>query len=281
LVIYGINQRVLGLTGDGPAGAIQMVELAGRQPDMPQGVPEVEAPAPVFKKAMEAPPPAPLAIGNEPTEPTSQTDTHIIKSEEERKQELRDAVAKKGLLGVLGNRGGGVASNVGGGGLDGAVGGGGFSSGAPQEESFKGQAVDTKSALSAESKKVAGAAQKVVKLEKRQDQKVESTDQGPTETMNMKEAEAVIKRTVDSYLGSLRYIYNRELRKNPDLEGKITIAITITPEGAVTEAKLVETTMNAPEMEQAILGRVRKWTFPPVAPKVVTVKYPFVFFPSM
>jgi TonB family protein len=86
---------------------------------------------------------------------------------------------------------------------------------------------------------------------------------------------------VETYLGGLRYLYNRELRKNPDLEGKITISITIDPDGNVVEAKVKEATMDAPALEKAILARVRRWTFPPVSPKTITVTYPFVFFPTM
>lgn len=206
---------------------------------------------------------------------------------------IRQAVSKKGLLGVLGGRDViktrrtassldsalATATSSGSGWGSGSGSGGGTGTGTG--DGWAGMTVDTTEVLTTEEKTVATATPRVAKLEQRKDAKVESVDTKQPQDLSTQEAINVVKRTVDTYLGGLRYVYNRELRKNPDLEGKITIAITINPQGVVEDAKLVESTMNAPEMEQAIVARVRKWTFPPVAPKTITVTYPFVFFPTM
>lgn len=132
----------------------------------------------------------------------------------------------------------------------------------------------------AASKVAAGS--KTVALQERKDQAVQPRESNePVDSFSLKEATAAINRAVASYTGGLRYLYNKELRKNPDLEGKLTVSLTIAPAGTVAEARLVESTLNAPELEKALLERIRKWTFPPVAKKSVTVTYPFVFFPSM
>jgi TonB family protein len=49
----------------------------------------------------------------------------------------------------------------------------------------------------------------------------------------------------------------------------------------VTNCEVVESTLGAPELAKAVLRRIRKWEFPAVAPRPVTVTYPFVFFPTM
>ena len=149
-------------------------------------------------------------------------------------------------------------------------------------EDWKGRTVaDAGGSLSEGARSASAASPKVVELEQRTEIAVESAEVGQLDDLSMKEAVALIHRTVDTYLGGIRYLYNRELRKNPDLEGKVVIAITIDPDGSVVGAEVKETTMNAPELVDGILARVKRWTFPPVAPKRITVTYPFVFFPSM
>ncbi len=90
-----------------------------------------------------------------------------------------------------------------------------------------------------------------------------------------------IARVVDSHTGAIRYAYNRELRKNPALKGKISLRFTIAADGNVTDCRLDESTMNWGPLETALVEMASKWRFPPIPEGVVTVTYPFVFFPSM
>lgn len=91
----------------------------------------------------------------------------------------------------------------------------------------------------------------------------------------------VISRVVASHTGAIRYAYNRELRKNPALRGKIVLTFTIAPEGSVTECKVEESEMNWPPLENSLVRMVRGWKFPEIPEGTVTVSYPLVFFPSM
>jgi TonB family protein len=90
-----------------------------------------------------------------------------------------------------------------------------------------------------------------------------------------------IARVVDSHTGAIRYAYNKELRKNPALKGKIVIRFTIAADGTVTDARLDESTMNWAPLETALAEMAVKWKFPPIPEGVVAVTYPFIFFPSM
>ncbi|MBI5017635.1 MAG: TonB family protein [Deltaproteobacteria bacterium] len=230
---------------------------------------------------------------------------------------LRQSVSGKGLLGVLGGRGGASRARVGGavfrgggggGGADldqvldrvgglrmapgtpgagggggtgggwGGPGGGGGGGGGGGSGGGRGLARGIDEAA----RQVASAPARAPQLEERKDVAVQAkeTDVAP-DALSLKEATAAINRTVATYLGGIRYLYNKELRKNPDLEGKLTVSLTIAPTGAVAECRVVDSTLNAPELEKAVLERIRKWTFPPVAKKPITVTYPFVFFPTM
>jgi TonB family protein len=90
-----------------------------------------------------------------------------------------------------------------------------------------------------------------------------------------------IRKVVASYLGGLRYLYNKQLRKDPSLKGKATIRFEISPSGQITEAVLVFSSLGSPPLESAILSNIRKWRFPRIPDERghVKVTYPFVFLP--
>jgi TonB family protein len=90
-----------------------------------------------------------------------------------------------------------------------------------------------------------------------------------------------IGRIVATHTGAIRYAYNRELRKNPSLRGKIVLTFTISPVGQVTECRVEESAMNWPPLEQSLVRMVKTWKFPEIPEGDVTVTYPLVFFPSM
>ncbi len=90
-----------------------------------------------------------------------------------------------------------------------------------------------------------------------------------------------IARVVENHQGGIRYAYNKELRKNPALKGKVVLRFTIAAEGNVTDCRLEESNMNWPPLEEALTQMALKWRFPPIPEGTVTVAYPFIFFPSM
>jgi len=90
-----------------------------------------------------------------------------------------------------------------------------------------------------------------------------------------------IRKIVASYLGGLRYLYNKELRTAPDLKGKMTVRFEISPGGQVTWTTLVASSLGSQSLERAILNNIQKWKFPriPETNGNVKVTYPFVFLP--
>lgn len=90
-----------------------------------------------------------------------------------------------------------------------------------------------------------------------------------------------IRKVVASYLGGLRYLYNKELRTNPSLRGKMTVAFDISPSGQVTRTSLISSTLGSPGLEQAVLANILKWRFPSIPEENGTtqVTWPFVFVP--
>ncbi len=59
---------------------------------------------------------------------------------------------------------------------------------------------------------------------------------------------------------SIQYCYERELKRNPTLKGKIAIRFTITPQGTIKKVSIVTSTLNNRKIEQCVLSRVRRWS---------------------
>ena len=86
--------------------------------------------------------------------------------------------------------------------------------------------------------------------------------------------EAVIKRR----LNALRHCYERELQKDPGLEGRVVMKFSIAPDGTVSKAEVKQSSLGSDAVEQCIVGQFRRLTFPkPQGGGLVVVSYPFHF----
>jgi outer membrane biosynthesis protein TonB len=90
-----------------------------------------------------------------------------------------------------------------------------------------------------------------------------------------------IQIVFDRYKAALYRIYNRELRNNPLLKGKMVLRITIEPDGSVSQVKIESTDMDSPTLSSGILARVQKFNFGPKdgVPRT-TILYPIDFLPA-
>ena len=86
-----------------------------------------------------------------------------------------------------------------------------------------------------------------------------------------------IARVVRGRIRAVKSCYERELKKDPTLKGKIVMQFTIGEMGRVTSSKVASSTMPSPAVGRCILGRIRRWRFPKPTGGSVTVSYPFVF----
>jgi TonB family protein len=91
----------------------------------------------------------------------------------------------------------------------------------------------------------------------------------------------VIAKVIRRHMNEIKYCYETELNKNPSLAGKVAVAFTIDPAGAVAEANVTETTLNNSTAENCMISRIRRWKFPePKGGGVVAVTYPWLFSPA-
>jgi len=61
------------------------------------------------------------------------------------------------------------------------------------------------------------------------------------------------------HVKAVQYCYERELKRSPSLKGKITVRITVSPDGSVKNAEIISSSINNSRVERCILARIRLW----------------------
>ena len=89
---------------------------------------------------------------------------------------------------------------------------------------------------------------------------------------------SIIQRVIRRDLAAIRQVYERQLKQNPNLSGRLAVSFTIGATGQVTQVSVSGSTLNDPQIERGVAQVVRRWRFPaPRGGGIVRVTYPFVF----
>ncbi len=80
--------------------------------------------------------------------------------------------------------------------------------------------------------------------------------------------------------GAIFAIYNRALRKDPSLQGKVVLELTIDPDGTVSKVTIVSSELNDKKLERKLTLRIKKFKFVKADVARVKVTYPIDFLPS-
>lgn len=107
---------------------------------------------------------------------------------------------------------------------------------------------------------------------------IKSAQSGGSKKASRSEEEITI--VMDKNKGSIYAVYNRELRRNPGLQGRVVLEITIAPSGQVTKVKIVSSELNDKKLEAKLVARIKLFNFGDKKVDTVTVTYPLEFFPS-
>ena len=89
-----------------------------------------------------------------------------------------------------------------------------------------------------------------------------------------------IQLVFDQNKGAVYALYNRALRKNPTLRGKVVLEITIAPSGKVTGCKILSSELDDKKLERKLVSRVKLFKFPSKDVDVAVVSYPIDFLPA-
>lgn len=89
-----------------------------------------------------------------------------------------------------------------------------------------------------------------------------------------------IRRIFDANKGAIFAIYNRALRSDPTLQGKVVLELVIAPSGRVTDVRVVASELADEDLVAKILSRIRLFDFGRRDVGVTTISYPVHFLPS-
>ena len=89
-----------------------------------------------------------------------------------------------------------------------------------------------------------------------------------------------IERVFQKNKGGIFNLYNRALRKNPSLAGKVVVELTIAPSGRVTAVEVLSSELGDEKLERKLLLKIKKFKFSKANVAEITVTYPIDFLPS-
>ncbi len=91
---------------------------------------------------------------------------------------------------------------------------------------------------------------------------------------------SAISGVVQRRLGAVKACYERELKGNPTLGGKVVVQFTIQESGRVGEVKIVSDSTGEPRIGKCIANQIAHFKFPQPEGGSVTASYPFVLQPG-
>ncbi|MET4024675.1 protein TonB [Marinobacter sp. MBR-99] len=89
-----------------------------------------------------------------------------------------------------------------------------------------------------------------------------------------------IRQVFDTQKSVLYALYQRELRQDPTLEGKVTLELVIEPDGSVSACQVVSSELGNPALEQRIAMRVQMFNFGADNVETRKVRFPIDFLPG-
>lgn len=274
----------------------RFVSMLIAEPDEPE-VPE-EKEEPVDEKQKEKkkepePEKAPEPEKKPEKKPEPKTAEEIAKRNAEDMRRMQKAVKEKTILGVIGTVGGegpgqfvntlqdGAARVAMDEAFDGtrgiAIGGTADAEGRQVGAEAGSVAGIDDGALQARPRKAVETEKKSAEVDVRGSVAVKSpTESFGTGDLDLKAVTQVVRRRTSAVKGC----YEKQLKRTPDLAGKVKIQFTILESGRVSEVEVRENTTGNDDVGQCIIARVKRWRFPKPQGGSVTVSFPFVFAPS-
>jgi len=89
-----------------------------------------------------------------------------------------------------------------------------------------------------------------------------------------------IELVFDKNKGVIFALYNRALRMDPSLEGKLVLRLTIAPSGEVTFCEIVSSELGDQELERKLVQRIKMFRFEARDVEPITTTKPIDFFPA-
>lgn len=250
------------------------------------------------KKKKPKPKPKPKEVKAPPKDqpeekPRQMSDAEKKAAEAERKRMMQEQINQKTVLGLLGTKGEGEGSVV-----NSLVNG---AANVKMEDAFAGTTgvAIADNSIARDRRRVKGGAGKVAKVDA-SDLKAKGGGAVGTGTKGkeMKVSGRVrMKKKPDSMIGgvldaskvakvvsrrrgSIKQCYEKELKRDPGIKGKVKLQFTILTSGRVGSAKVIANSTKSNSLAKCIENQAKRWRFPKPSGGNVTVAFPFLFEPS-
>jgi len=89
-----------------------------------------------------------------------------------------------------------------------------------------------------------------------------------------------IELVFDKNKGAIFSLYNRALRNDPSLEGKLVLTLTIAPNGTVTFCEIISSELGDADLENKLVQRIKLFRFEAKDVEAITTTKPIDFFPA-
>ncbi|MFN3198060.1 MAG: AgmX/PglI C-terminal domain-containing protein [Bradymonadia bacterium] len=86
-----------------------------------------------------------------------------------------------------------------------------------------------------------------------------------------------ILKVVNRRQRGLQYCYEKELQRNPELQGKVSMSWRIGLDGKVMKVLIESSSLGSPTVEGCMKRNISRWRFPKPNGGICQVKFPFVF----
>ncbi len=118
-------------------------------------------------------------------------------------------------------------------------------------------------------------------VEKKQTEIKGAVSSGKADISSSPEDQQSIAQTMKRYTGRIKQCYERELKGDPDLKGKVTVSFDIGSDGNVSGVGIEENSTGNAELANCIKREVGRIRFvPPPADDVEVAGYPFILAPG-
>jgi TonB family protein len=86
-----------------------------------------------------------------------------------------------------------------------------------------------------------------------------------------------IQKVINQHIGEIQFCYEKQLRTQPGLAGRVVLEWGVNQQGRVSVVKVAQSSMQSAEATNCMMTKLKTWKFPPPRGGSVTIVFPFVF----
>lgn len=86
-----------------------------------------------------------------------------------------------------------------------------------------------------------------------------------------------IQKVINQHIGEIQYCYEKQLRTQPGLSGRVVLDWTVNLQGKVTVVKIAQSTLASSDATNCMMTKLKSWKFPNPRGGAVSIVFPFVF----